>query len=32
LGLVIIPLTYLVTAIIITALLIKDKTQKKDKK
>jgi hypothetical protein len=32
LGLVIIPLTYLVTAIIITVLLIKDKTQKKDKK
>jgi hypothetical protein len=32
LGLVIIPLTYFVTAIIITVLLIKDKTQKKDKK
>jgi hypothetical protein len=32
LGLVIIPLTYLVTAIITTVLLIKDKTQKKDKK
>ena len=32
LGLVIIPLTYLVTAIIITVLFIKDKTQKKGKK
>ncbi len=31
LGLVIIPLTYLVTAIIITVLFIKDKTQKKGK-
>lgn len=32
LGLVVIPLTYFVTAVIVTVLLIKDKTQKKDKK